>query len=102
MARVILIKDSLKRKAQWRIGRIEGNVVGKGGVIRGYKVRTPNRYLLERPVQLIADLEVGGESKNTTEKNKTKKLNPMAPEFKPHLEDHQGDRKKLQRTDVLG
>ena len=33
--RVVLIKDSLKRNAQWRIGRIEGKVVGKDGVIRG-------------------------------------------------------------------
>ena len=73
---------SLKRKAQWRIGWIEGKVVGKDGVIRGYKVRTSNGYLLEWPVQLIADLEVGGESENTIKK-KASKLNPMAPELKP-------------------
>lgn len=83
VGRVVLIEDSLKHKAQQKIGQIEGKVVGKDCVIRGYKVWTANGYLLERPVQLIADLGVGGESENTTEKNKASKLNPMAPEFKP-------------------
>ena len=83
VGRVVLIKDSLKRKAQWKIGRIENEVIGKDGVVRGYKVRTPNGYLLERPVQLIADLEVGGDSENVTVDNKASKLNPTAPEFKP-------------------
>ena len=78
-----MIEDTLKRKAQWRIARIEGEVVGKDGVVRGYKVRTPNGYLLERPVQLVVDLEVGGEHEKTMEKHKATKLNPKAPEFKP-------------------
>jgi hypothetical protein len=47
--RDVLIKDSLKRSAKWRIGRIEGTVIGKDGVVRGYKVRTGNGYLVERP-----------------------------------------------------
>lgn len=81
--RVVLIKDTLKRETQWRIGRIGGKVIGKDGVVRGYKVRTPNGYLLERPVQLIADLEVGGESGSITTENKVTKLNPGATEFKP-------------------
>lgn len=54
-----------------------------GGIpcIQGWKT---NCCLLERPIQLIADLEVDGESENTTEKNKVSKLNPMAQEFKPY------------------
>ena len=81
--RVVLIKDTLKRETQWRIGRIEGKVIRKDGVVRGYKVRTPDGYLLERPVQLIADLEVGGDSESTTTENKVTELNPGATEFKP-------------------
>lgn len=83
VGRVVLIKDTLKRKAQWRIGRIEGEIVGRDGIVRGYKVRTPNGYLLERPVQLIADLEIGGEKEKATEVNKKSKLNPSVPEFYP-------------------
>ena len=41
VGRVLLIKDYLKRKAQWRFGRIEERVIGKDGVTRGYK-RSPN------------------------------------------------------------
>jgi hypothetical protein len=33
----VLIKDSLKRSAKWRIGRIEGTVIGKDGVVGGTK-----------------------------------------------------------------
>ena len=83
MGRVVLIKDYLKRNAQWRIGRIEGRVIGKDGVTRGYKVRTPNGNLLERPVKLVADLEVGSERERSTETHQETKLNPMAPEFQP-------------------
>ena len=83
MGRVVLIEDTLKRETHWRIGRVEGKVIGKDGVVRGYKVRTPNGYLRERPVQLITDLEIGGESKSTTTENKVTKPNPGATEFKP-------------------
>ena len=83
VGRVVLIKDYLKRNAQWRIGRIEGRVIGKDGVTRGYKVRTSNGNLLERPVQLMADLEVGGEREKSRETHQETKLNPMAPEFQP-------------------
>lgn len=83
--RVVLIKDSLKNSAQWRIGRIEGKIFGKDGVVRGYKVRTGNGYLVERPAQLVADLEIGGESTNTNTCRKATKLNPDAKEFLPRV-----------------
>ena len=79
----MLIKDSLKRSAKWRIGRIEGTVIGKDGVVRGYKVRTGNGYLVERQAQLVADLEIGGDGPATIteEKRDTRKLNPEVKEF---------------------
>ena len=56
----LLIKVYLKREAQWGIERIEGRFIGEDGVTRGYKVLAANGNLLVRPVQLVADLEVGG------------------------------------------
>ena len=32
--RIVLIKDSLKNKGKWRIGRVEHKIVGKDGVMR--------------------------------------------------------------------
>ena len=78
--RVVLIKDSLKGKGKWKLGRIESSTVGNDGVIRGYKLRTGNGYLIERPIQLIQDLEIGGEEETKVDEGK-KKLNPAAKEF---------------------
>ena len=81
--RVVLIKDSLKTKGEWRVGRIEGQVIGKDGVIRGYKIRTGNGYTVERPVQHISDLEIGGEAVTVNERQQKPILNPKAKEFVP-------------------
>eukprot|EP00794_Sanderia_malayensis_P020995 gene20995-23047_t len=53
---VVLIKDTLKQKSQWRIGRVEGRITGRDGITRGYKIRTGTGYIVERPVQLISNL----------------------------------------------
>ena len=63
--RVVLIKDSVKVKGMWRLGRVEGSIVGKDGVTRGYQVRTGYGYIVERPLQLIQDLEFGGEHRES-------------------------------------
>ena len=81
--RVVLIKDSMKTKGEWRVGRIEGQVIGKDGIIRGYKIRTGNGYTVERPVQHISDLEIGGEALNVGGKQQRPILNPKANEFVP-------------------
>ncbi|XP_070554663.1 uncharacterized protein [Ptychodera flava] len=57
---IILLKDTTKNRANWKIGRIVDNIVGKDGVIRGYKIRTGSGYVVERPLQLVCDLEVSG------------------------------------------
>ena len=57
---VVLITDNSKLKSVWKLGRIEDEVIGKDGVVRGYKIKTGNGYIVERPLQLICDLEIPG------------------------------------------
>ena len=49
----------MKAKREWRVGTIEGQIVGKDAIVRDYKIRTGNGYTVGRPVQLITDLEIG-------------------------------------------
>ena len=88
--RVVLIKDSTKNKGQWRIGRVEGEIVGRDGVVRGYKIRTGSGYVVERPLQLIADLEVGGDVQKEQEDQGGSNLNPTAEEFVPQGRSRRG------------
>lgn len=57
---VVLIKDATKKRGRWRIGKIVDTIVGNDGVIRGFKIKTGNGYVIERPLQLICDLEIAG------------------------------------------
>ena len=57
---VVLITDNSKLKSVWKLGRIQDEVIGKDGVVRGYKIKTGNGYIVERPLQLICDLEIPG------------------------------------------
>ena len=56
---IVLLKDTIKNKAQWKIGRIEDYVNGADGTLRGYKIRLGNGYIVERPLQLVCDMEIG-------------------------------------------
>ena len=68
--RVILYKDYLKDNQKWKFGKIIKQIKGKDSVVRGYKIKTGNGYIIERPIQLVADLEIGKEtSENVTELN---------------------------------
>ena len=80
---VVLIKDTLKQKSQWRIGRVEGRITGRDGITRGYKIRTGTGYIVERPVQLISNLEIGGEIVNEDQDLSSNRLNATAAEFAP-------------------
>ena len=62
MGKVVLLKDDIKNRALWRMGRVVGTVTGKNGDTRGLKVKLGNGYVVERPLQLICDLEIGGEN----------------------------------------
>ena len=46
---LVLIKDTTKNKANWKVGRITNPIVGKDGVTRGYKILTGSGYVIERP-----------------------------------------------------
>ena len=59
---LVLLKDTTKNKANWKIGRVVNPIVGKDGVSRGYKLLTGNGYVVERPLQLLCDLEISGTS----------------------------------------
>ena len=47
---VALIKGSLESKGEWRTAWSEGEILGKDGVVRKYKVRQGNGYIVERPI----------------------------------------------------
>ena len=74
----MLIKNSVKVKGKWRLGRVEGNIVGKDGFSRGYKIRTGKGYIVERPLQLTQDLEIGAGQKRSED---GKSLNAEAEEL---------------------
>lgn len=56
----VLIKDTTKNKANWKVGRIINPIIGLDGVTKGYKIPTGSGYVIERPQQLVCDLEIGG------------------------------------------
>ena len=48
-----------------------GNVCGKDKVVRGLKVKLGNGHILERPLKIVCNFEVGGE-------DQAMKMNPLA------------------------
>jgi len=73
---IVLLKEDTKNKALWKLGRVVGNVSGKDGIVRGLKMKLGNGHIIERPLQLVYNMEVGGE-------DETVKLNPDAKVFIP-------------------
>ena len=61
---IILLKDDMKNKAQWHIGRIQEFIKGKDGVIRGLKLKHGNGNTIERPIQMVCDMEIGAVETN--------------------------------------
>jgi hypothetical protein len=55
---IVMITYSSKIKSKWQIGRIVKTIWGKDRVLRGYKIKTGAGYVVERPVQLVCDLEI--------------------------------------------
>ncbi len=58
---IALLKDSTKNRDNWKIGRIIEPIIAKDNVTRGYRILTGNGYIIERPLHLVCDLEIGGE-----------------------------------------
>ena len=77
---VVLLKGETKQRAQWKLGRVQGKVTGKDGVVRGLKLKLGSGYVVERPLQLVCDLEIGGENRTPIQKWTP---NPEAAEFVP-------------------
>ena len=65
---VVLLKGETKQRAQWKLGRVQGKVTGKDGVVRGLKLKLGSGYVVERPLQLVCDLEIGGENPTPMQK----------------------------------
>ena len=57
----MLLKSEGKDKALWKLGRVVSKITGKDGTVRGLKLKQGTGYIVERPLQLVCDLEVGGE-----------------------------------------
>ena len=61
---VVSMKGEAKDKALCKLRRVVGTVTGKDGAVHGLKLRQGKGYVVERPLQLICDLEIGGENPN--------------------------------------
>ena len=63
---IALLKNDLKNKGQLRIGRIQEYIKGKDEVVRRFKLKLGNGNTIERPVQMVCDMEIGGIEVNDT------------------------------------
>ena len=62
-----MITDSLDAmKPKWTIGKVVSFIKGRDNVIRGFKIKVGSGYTVERPLQLVRDLEIGGAEPETT------------------------------------
>ena len=93
---VVLVKDYIKNHGKWKLGRVVSQIYGKDNVLRGFKIQMGSGYVLERPTQLIADLEIGENSQQS--KNI---LNPNAAEFQPRRQPERAA-KNTEQNRILG
>ena len=80
---VLLLKGEARDRALWKLGRVVGRITGRDGVVRGLKLRQGNGYVVERPLQLVCNLEFGGKSLDY-------KLNLEAEVFVPRVRSSRG------------
>jgi len=73
---VVLLKEETKNKSLWKLGRVIGSIRGRDAVVRGLRLKLGNGNIVERPLQLVCDMEIGGEDDAV-------EFNPMAKEFIP-------------------
>lgn len=50
-------KNKKKNRAEWSIGRINDYDTGKAGVTYGFKIKHDKRYIVNKPRQLVFNLE---------------------------------------------
>ena len=75
----VLSVEDTKNRGTWKTGKIQQEVHGKDGVLRGCKIKTRNGYIIERPVQIVCNLEF----ENKDNKVVKHTLNPDAEEYVP-------------------
>lgn len=54
---MVIIKSDEKNRAQWKLGVVINLIIGRDGVVRGAKLRTP-KSVIERPLQHLYSLEL--------------------------------------------
>ena len=74
---VVIIKSDEKNRAPWRLGVVIDLIIGRDGVVRGAKLRTP-KSVIERPVQHLYPLELTCDMTVAPAA-----LNPSVPAFRP-------------------
>ena len=63
---VVLITDNLNGlKPSWNLAKVIKEVKGKDGVTRGLELKSTSGYTVQRPLELIRDLEIGGTTQKT-------------------------------------
>jgi hypothetical protein len=61
---IVLITDVLnERKPEWRLAKVVDFIKGRDGVLRGVKAKCGNGNVVERPLQLIRNLEIPFEAR---------------------------------------
>jgi hypothetical protein len=97
---VVLITESQQgeHKPVWRLARVSQHITGKDGVTRGLKLRLGNGHYVERPLQLVRDLEVHPSDDDATPSQAVGEDNPtLASEDPPRHETPTAVDKKPQR-----
>lgn len=74
---VVIIKSDEKNCAQWKLGVVINLIIGRDGVVRGAKLRTP-KSVIERPLQHLYPLELTCDMTMAPAA-----LNPTVPAFRP-------------------
>ena len=77
---VVLLKDDTMYKALWKLGQVVSKISGKDGIVRGLKLKQGNGCVVERPLQLVCDLEVGGEDPHW---KPNREVEPFVPRVQP-------------------
>ena len=74
---MVIIKSDEKNRAQWKLGVVINLIIGRDGVVRGAKLRTP-KSVIERPLQHLYPLELTCDMTMAPAA-----LNPTVPAFRP-------------------
>ena len=57
---VLLLKRNSKQKAYWKLGQFPSKVTDTDSIVRGLKLKLSSGHVVECPLQLVCDLEIGG------------------------------------------